>query len=295
MAQGVDPVVVEGGSAIGRREFQEVCHLAHERFGLDLKPGKEALVSSRLSKRMRECHLQNFGQYLELVREDTTGAELSALIDALTTNYTSFLREPAHFALLRKSVLPQLKGRASLSIWSCGCATGEEPYSILFHLLDEYGMNRLTRLNILATDISRRALEKAAAAIYPKDRFRELPPGWMPQFLQQGTGKWEGYLRVRKELRSRVEYRRLNLMESFSHLPAFPVIFCRNVMIYFDKPTQEKLIQRFTAQLEPGGYLMIGHSEGLMGIQHDLVYIQPAVYRRRGELSRAGTERRERA
>ncbi len=214
------------------------------------------------------------------MKRDRTGEELERLINALTTNHTSFLREPQHFALLREAVLPPLAARGAVRIWSAGCSTGEEPYTILFTAAEALPPERLARLELLATDISTRVLEQARSGIYPQERLQGLPPGWAQRFFQKGEGRWEGMVRVKPEWRARIEFRRLNLMEDFSHLPRFHVIFCRNVMIYFDKPTQERLVQRFAERLEPGGWFLIGHSEGLMGIRHELEYVRPAVYRK---------------
>lgn len=262
------------------REFREIRELAYRSFGLDLKPGKEALVNARLARRMEELGLGSLSEYVEAVKRDRTGEELERLINALTTNHTSFLREPQHFALLREAVLPPLAARGPVRIWSAGCSTGEEPYTILFTAAETLPPARLAQVQILASDISTRVLEKAQAGIYPRERLEGLPPGWAQRFFQRGEGRWEGSVRVKRDWRARIEFRRLNLMEDFSHLPRFHVIFCRNVMIYFDKPTQELLVRRFTDRLEPGGWFLIGHSEGLMGVRHDLEYVKPAVYRK---------------
>ncbi len=135
-------------------------------------------------------------------------------------------------------------------------------------------------MRLLATDISTRALERAQAGIYPMERLEGLPAGWPQKYFQRGAGRWEGSVRVKPEWRARIDFRRLNLMEDFSTLPRMAVIFCRNVMIYFDRPTQERLVRRFEERLEPGGWLLIGHSEGLMGVRHGLQYVMPAVYRK---------------
>ncbi|MCX7604368.1 MAG: protein-glutamate O-methyltransferase CheR [Bryobacteraceae bacterium] len=274
------PGGMQGAAAgLGEREFRELRELARRTFGLDLKPGKEALVHARLARRVQELGLGSIAEYIEAVKADRTGLELERLINALATNHTSFLREPQHFALLRERILPELAPRASFWIWSAGCSTGEEPYTILFTAAERLGA-RIGAMRLLATDISTRALEKAQAAIYPAERLQGLPPGWPQKYFQRGTGRWEGSVRVKPEWRARVDFRRLNLMEDFSFLPRMAVIFCRNVMIYFDKATQERLVRRFEDRLEPGGWLLIGHSEGLMGVRHGLEYVMPAVYRK---------------
>ncbi|HAX44253.1 MAG TPA: CheR family methyltransferase [Bryobacteraceae bacterium] len=269
-------------------QFETIRMMARTAFGLDLKPGKEALVSARLGKRARELGLDGIRTYLERIQADRTGVELIALIDALTTNYTSFQREPQHFDLLRTRVLePAARDHGRVSIWSAGCATGEEPYTILVHAAEVLGEAGLDRLRLVASDISTRALESARRGIYTEDRVAPLPESWRRKYLQRGTGEQQGYVRVKESYRKRIDFQRRNLMESHPDLPPFHVIFCRNVMIYFDKPTQEALVGRFAEKLEPGGWLLIGHSEGLMGIRHGLEYVMPAVYRRPAGTGRA--------
>jgi chemotaxis protein methyltransferase CheR len=259
-------------------EFQAIRRLAHEKFGLELKSGKQELVAARLGKKLREHNFPTFRDYYRHVLEDSTGEALIGLIDALTTNHTSFLREPAHFDYLRETILPALERRRRIEIWSAACSTGEEPYSIACALL-EAGVAP-DRARIVATDISTRVLETARAGVYPAERFEEIPAGWRRKYLLRGTRRWEGWFRLRPEVRAMVEFRRLNLVEPFPELGPFPVIFCRNVMIYFDKPTQERVVGRLEARLEPGGWLLVGHAESLAGVRHSLRYVKPAVYRK---------------
>ncbi|MBN9662912.1 MAG: protein-glutamate O-methyltransferase CheR [Acidobacteria bacterium] len=275
-----ETIPVIAGQTVQPVEYRKIQSLTYQVAGIDLRDGKEALVASRLHKRMRELGLTDVSRYLHVVEADRTGLELITLIDALTTNFTSFLREPQHFDFLRGVIVPALSMHDSLRIWSAGCSTGEEPYSILFHLAQALEGKRLAGVELLATDISTRALGVASSGIYPAERMKELPEAWRKRFFQRGVGEQEGMVRVREEWRSRVRFRRLNLMEEFNSVPAMNVIFCRNVMIYFDKPTQQRLVRRFAERLEPGGWLLIGHSEGLMGMEHELTYVMPAVYRK---------------
>ena len=269
-------------SMVRPAEFREIQSMVHDIFGLELKTGKEALVGARLGKRVRELGMKDIGDYLGHVKGDRTGLELASLIDALTTNFTSFLREPVHFKLMRERILPELAGRHSFQVWSAGCSTGEEPYSILFEAAETLGDTRLGAMKLLATDISTRVLKSASDGVFPLARLKELPDAWRKRYFQRGTGQQEGMVRVRPEWRTRVQFERLNLMEDLSRMPRCAVIFCRNVMIYFDKQTQERLVGQFAARLDPGGWLLIGHSEGLMGVRHDLEYVMPAVYRKPG-------------
>jgi len=262
------------------REFEQFRKLAYDKFGLDLHEGKETLVSTRLSKKIRELNFRSFQEYYRHVQEDSTGEALASLIDALTTNHTSFFRESAHFDFLRQTILPGLRDRDRLSIWSAACSSGEEPYTIVFCLLEALGEAALGKIRILATDISTRVLASAQRGAYTAERFEAMPAAQVHRYLLRGESRWKGWYQVKPALRAAVEFRRLNLMEPFSHLGPFPVIFCRNVMIYFDRPTQQDLVNRLAACLEPGGYLMIGHAESLNGVEHPLEYIRPAVYRK---------------
>lgn len=268
----------EQACALSRREFEAIRRLAYERFGLDLKPGKEELVSARLGKKVREGSFSSYREYLDFVVADRSGEALVSLIDALTTNFTSFFREQAHFEFLKNRALPELRQRDSIEIWCAASSTGEEPYSLAFTLLDELAGASRPSVRILATDISTRALESARAAVYPAERFEQQPAAWLRKYLLRGEGQWKGHYRVKPEVRKLVTFDRLNLIEPISHRRAFHLIFCRNVMIYFDKPTQEAVVNKLTDWLEPGGYLFVGHAESLTGIRHRLRYVQPAVY-----------------
>ncbi len=267
---------------LSAHEFDQIRRLAYDQFGLELREGKEQLVSARLAKLMRALKLKSFQQYYDHLIADPSGEALTAMIDALTTNHTSFFREPAHFDFLRSIVLPQLERRDQIAIWSAACSTGEEPYSIAFCLLQYFAQRSSPSIRILATDISTRVLAGARRAAYPEERFTGFPVHELRPFLMRGTENWKGWYLVKKHVRDLVEFRRLNLMNAFSQLGLFPVIFCRNVMIYFDKATQESLVNRLADHLEPGGYLLIGHAESLNRINHPLQYVQPAVYRKAG-------------
>jgi chemotaxis protein methyltransferase CheR len=260
-----------------RREFDLICRTMYERFGIDLE-GKEVLVAARLGKKLRELGLSSFEQYWKRIEQDASGESLTAMVDALTTNHTSFFRETQHFDYLRATILPSLKQSGQIRLWSAACSTGEEPYSIAFTSLEALGAEAARKVQILATDISTRVLAVAERGIYPAERFRSREPAALRSFLLKGSGDSAGHYCIRKEVRSLVSFRRLNLMEDFSPMGMFHVIFCRNVMIYFDQKTQESLVKRLTERLEPGGHLLIGHAESLNGIRHELQYVCPATY-----------------
>ncbi len=262
---------------LSAKEFELIRELARESFGLELRKGKEQMIGARLNKVIRGLRLKSFEEYHRYVTSDRSGRALMTMIDALATNFTSFFREPAHFDLLRRHVLPQAKGKSRVRMWSAGCSTGEEPYSLAICTAETAPG---TRVEIIATDISGRALTKAAAGVYPAERLESMPPALLQRYFDREQDK--GGYRVKPEIRGQIRFQRLNLIEQFTSLGKFDLIACRNVMIYFDKALQQNVVSRFAAQLEPGGYLLIGHSETLNGMRHGLEYIAPAVYRNAG-------------
>ncbi len=261
------------------REFREISDLAHQRFGLDLKRGKEALVAARLGKKLRKLGFETFAQYHRHILTDSTGDALIELIDALTTNHTSFLRERAHFEFLARAANEEFGGVSPVRVWSAACSSGEEPYSIAMCLAEALGKSPAREFRILATDISTRVLDTARRGVYPVGRFNDVPDPLRRAYLLRGRGESEGFYKVKPELGKRIQFDRFNLIEPFSGRGLFHVIFCRNVMMYFDKPTQQDIVQRLSVRLERGGYLFVGHSESLTGIEHGLHYVRPATYR----------------
>ena len=263
-------------------DFQKISRLAHEHFGLSLPSGKEGLVAARLGKAIRDGGYASFGDYYRYVREDSTGEALIQLIDSLTTNFTSFLREPAHFEFLTQAVTNELGNLSSLRVWSAACSSGEEPYSIAMTLLDLSARPDCPwsgTFRVLATDISTRVLTKAQQGIYDADRFKDLPDRWRRSFLLKGKGRYDGCYKFKPAVISTIEFERLNLIHPFPSR-SFHFIFCRNVLMYFETATQQEIVQRLARCIEPGGYLFVGHSETLHSIDHSLNYVCPAVYRK---------------
>ncbi len=254
-------------------DFQRVRRIAYERAGLAIPAGKEGLVRSRLSKRLRERRIPAFRTYLDTVEQEQ-GEELVRLIDILTTNKTDFFREPAHFDFLVDHVVPGVvaSGRP-LRIWSAGCSTGEEPYTLSMLLRETLPARYDFR--ILATDISTQVVAAAKRGTYPAQQLSDVSPQRQQRFF---TSASDGSATVTAELRAPISFAHLNLMANWPMSGPFDVIFCRNVMIYFDKPTVTRLVNRFHALLAPGGHLFIGHSESLTAIEHRYRYVQPAVY-----------------
>ncbi|MBI5582925.1 MAG: protein-glutamate O-methyltransferase CheR [Deltaproteobacteria bacterium] len=266
-------------------DFEKISRLIYEQSGIALHEGKKELVRARLGKRLRQGRFKSFRDYYQFVVQDDTGEELVYLLDSISTNLTSFFREQVHFDFLQQDLIPRWRAAKpsrdkALHIWSAGCSTGEEVYSIAITLLETLGPLEKWDLKLLASDISTRVLKKAVAGIYEKERVRTLPPATVKKYFLRGENNWRDHVKIKNSIKDLVVFKRVNLMEPFSFQKAFDCIFCRNVMIYFDKKTQETLVNRFYQNLQPEGVLFIGHSESLTGIQHPFQYLRPAVYKR---------------
>lgn len=266
------------------REFQLIRNLVYKSCGINLGRQKRNLVVTRLQKVLRAGGFRSFGEYYEHVIQDTSGWALLTLVDQISTNHTYFFREKDHFDFLITDVLPGINrerknARPKVRIWSAGCSSGEEPYTLAMTLMEYLSGNRANMdASILATDISVSVLETAMAGIYPADKISPVPfPYRQRYFNLLKDGNWA----VKQFLKDMILFRRLNLMSrEFQFKGLFQVIFCRNVMIYFDKATQQELIKRFYRYTEPGGYLFIGHSETIDRETGLYKYIKPSVYQK---------------
>jgi len=277
-------------AAITDEDYRFIRTLVYDRSRINLGPNKKELVRNRLLKRLQVLGLENFGSYCRLLRKEKGDEEKTAVLDSISTNVTHFFREWKHFEFLQTTVLPQwaagLRRRRSepWRIWSAACSSGEEPFSLAILFADFF--RRQPRVEpqtweIFATDLSSRVLATAREAVYKSERVKLPDPSWLQTYFQKGIDAWDGYYRIKSELRERVEFTHLNLVEwPYPCSGKFDVIFCRNVMIYFDKPTQEQLIPRLAQYLTPGGFLFIGHSEKLPDIDHGLKRIRPSIYQR---------------
>lgn len=266
-------------------EFDFIRQLVYQRSRICLDADKREMVSARLGKRLRATNLGTVTEYCQLLRSPTAGEELSHLIDAISTNHTFFFRENAHFDFVRNQIIPEMQQRKRAEqwprflAWSAACSSGEEPYSLAITLAESVPPG--WDWHIQCTDISHRILARASQGIYAEDVVGRLPAPTVHKHFQKGIGPQAGNYRVRAALRERLSFHQMNLLERDSPLnEAFHVIFCRNVMIYFDRRTQEELVNRLARRLVPGGYLLVGHSESLTGINHPLQTVRPATYRR---------------
>jgi len=269
---------------ISEAEFQALARLVYDQFGIHLTDKKKALVRGRLHKVLKTRGVSSFAQYLDVVRRDQSGLALVELIDRISTNHTFFFREADHFAFLRDVALEELMDHPpsppEIRLWCAGCATGEEAYTLAM-VCREWAERTSFRgtLKILATDISVTALETAAKGEYNDERVRLVPQTLKQKYFSKPEAdRWV----VTPELRSMVLFKRLNFMDgSFPFRNLFHALFCRNVMIYFDKETKDDLVVRLTRHLMPGHYFFVGHSETLGRDSFDLEYVKPSVYRRR--------------
>lgn len=273
---------------INDKEFGLFQRLIYNESGINLTPAKKELLKSRLMKRLRERSLDSFKEYYEYVtKKDTTGEELVSMLDCISTNLTEFFRESAHFDFLSEKVLPDLFANKrkirekKIRIWCAGCSTGEEPYSISIMLSECIEQFSGWDTKILATDLSTRVLKKATHGIYEKERLRGVPLQMLNTYFKNGEHTLKNCYQIKDSLRDMIVFRRLNLTdEIFPFKGHFDFIFCRNVMIYFDKQTQSKLVSKFYKHLAPDGYLFLGHSESLAGTETRFRYVRPTIYQK---------------
>lgn len=250
--------------------------------GIKMPIAKKLMLESRLAKRLRMHGLADYGEYVDFVfSEEGTRAELIHMIDAVTTNKTDFFREADHFDYLLNVHLPSFESPDVLRAWSAGCSSGEEPYTLAM-VLEEFRCDHPSfRYSILATDISTNVLSKAVDAVYEEEKVAPVPWDYKKRYLMRSKDPEKKTVRIKPELRSKIEFRRLNLMdEDFGLRERFDLIFCRNVIIYFDRPTQERLMVKFRERLKDGGLLFLGHSETMTGIGVHFRSLAPTVYRK---------------
>ena len=262
------------------QELVELSRFVEEKYGIVLIK-KKMLIQGRLSHMLRERGITSFRDYMNILYKDTTNTEITSFLNKITTNHSYFMRESEHFDFLTKQVLPYLEANRPskvLRIWSAGCSAGQEAYTVAM-AIDEYFGTRKAGwdTSILATDISMNVLSRAKAAVYPAADIKDSSPQWRSKyFVQKGADQFQVCDKIRKE----VIFRPFNLMDPIPFKNPFDLILCRNVMIYFDMETKEKLVERFYNHTVSGGYLFIGHSEGINRSATRFQYIKPAIYRK---------------
>jgi len=269
-------------------DFELFRKLIYEKSGISLNKTKKELLRTRLRSRLERQGFPSYKDYYRHVLNDSSGQALVDLLDDISTNLTSFYREINHFSFLDEK-LPewiakkQKAGDREFRVWSAGCSTGEEPYTIAFTLLKHLADKQRTwNIKMLATDISTEVLLKATEGVYEMDRLKDIPDHVKRNsFSRENSGGKKPLARIRPEIRNLITFRRFNLMtKNYPFRKQFDFIFCRNVMIYFDRPTQEKLVEKFYRHTTPDGYLFIGHSESLTGLKQSYSYVQPTIYRK---------------
>ena len=276
-----------GEAELSDKEFEALRQLIYTHTGIALAPYKRYLVQARLGRRLRALNLATYAEYHELLVSGN-GAELTEFINAMTTNKTDFFRESHHFDYLRATWLPARRavGARRLRLWSAACSTGEEPYTIAVTVLDALDGAAGWDVKILASDIDTEVLARAEAGTYTMEQVKPVPPPLLTKYFQRGRGQQEGSVRVTPAVRSLIAFRRINFLDDPWPIRAtFDAIFCRNVLIYFDRPTQQRLLTRLLGYLAPDGLIFLGHSETAFGLVAGLSPVGATIYRRTTEPS----------
>ncbi|MCD8350439.1 MAG: hypothetical protein LUC93_07505 [Planctomycetaceae bacterium] len=269
--------------------FDKICKYIYEKARISLGKNKMELVRARFGKVIRQRKMSGFREYFQWMVSDTTGDALREVMNAISTNLTSFFRENDHFEFMSRTMLPDLErrnvrtgGKIRLRGWSAGCSTGEEVYTLSMTISEHIKKRDEWDIKLLATDIDTEVVAHGQRGVYGKDRITGIPPTLVKKYLEPVSDeKGRPAYRMREELRRMITFRHLNLFTDWPFRNKFNFIFCRNVMIYFDRPTQESLINRYYDNLAPGGFLFIGHSESLSGVNHRFEYVKPTIYMRK--------------
>ena len=259
-----------------QNEFKKFQDLIYKLAKISISDAKRSLVAGRLSKRIRHYRLNSYDEYFQLVNRPDQLTERQMMVDLLTTNETYFFREPKHFDYLKQKVLPAIKQRP-VKVWSAACSTGAEPYTLAMVLEDAVGRGNW---EIFATDISSRVLEVARKGVYPMDATKNIPKHYLHKYCLKGVGDAEGTFQIDTPLRRSIKFAHLNLNGEWPDIDSFHIIFLRNVMIYFDHDTKDKLVQKIARKILPQGHFFISHSETLHSINSGLKTIQPSVYQK---------------
>ena len=266
---------------ISDSEFKRFSDLVYQKTGINLHYGKKQLLQSRVNKVLRKRGILSYKDYFTLIVNDNPENELHEVINLISTNVTHFFREERDFEFLRDGWAKEIlaKGTKTVDIWSAACSSGEEPYSIAITLKELFGDTQIVS-SILASDISTKVLNLAQKAIYPKERIDNINKELIKKYFQEGTKSAQGYIKVKDDIKRMINYKRINLIEAFDNINSFDIIFCRNVMIYFDLPTKEMIVNKLYEHVKPGGYIFVGHSESLNGLNSKFKYVMPATYKK---------------
>ncbi|MDD3567867.1 MAG: methyltransferase domain-containing protein [Bacteroidales bacterium] len=267
-------------------EFDKLSRFIYKESGIKMPPVKKVMLQSRLQKRLRELNMTTFKEYIDFVfSKDGLNAEIIHMLDVVSTNKTDFFREPVHFDFLTSTVLPefvqQRAGLRTIKVWSAGCSSGEEPYTLAIVMADFAEKNPGFDYSIVGTDISTQILQKAVDAVYKEERVSIIPLETKRKYFLKSKDRTNPTVKVVADLRKRVRFGRLNFMDTYYDVPeTFDAVFCRNVLIYFDRETQEKVINKLCDKLRPGGYFFLGHSESIMNMDVPLKQVKPTIFKR---------------
>jgi chemotaxis protein methyltransferase CheR len=278
--------MTESDPPLSPRAYAFLAELVYDRSRIRLGPDRQAFVAGRLTNRLRELGCRSFEEYCGLLSAARSDEEAERVIDLVSTNHTHFFREPDHFEHLARDVLPAAAARATaagrpMRIWCAAAASGEEAYSLAIVLAEFERLHPGVRWTLDASDISRRMLDRCRSGIYDAERVQLPDPAWLARYFRRGFGEREGQCRVKPALRAALAVSAVNLFQEPYPLPAgYDAIFCRNVMIYFDEPSRQTLVERLAEQLTAGGQLFVGHAESLLGLRHRFRQVRPAVYER---------------
>ena len=271
---------------ISDQEFAKIRNLVYEKAGINLHEGKKSLVQARLGKILRRDGYSGFEDYYSQVLNDESGNRLVELLDTISTNHTYFFREDDHLTWLGQTILPDIlslksvQNEGEIRIWSAGCSTGEEPYTLAMQILENDVLSSSTRIKMLATDLSTRVIDTAKIGMYKHDKIKTVPGSLLKKYFhKKKTGNEEMY-QVTRRVQNLITFNVLNLLSPFPFKKQFALIFCRNVMIYFDKQTQNRVVNKFYDVLKPGGYFVVGHSESLSSVKHQFQYVAPTIYKK---------------
>lgn len=273
-------------ATLSTEDFKRLSSFIFKEYGIKMPDVKRTMLQSRLHKRLRELNMTNYKEYVDFVfSKEGQDNEVIHMIDVVSTNKTDFFREPVHFDYLHSNVLPELlrndKPNRFIKLWSAGCSSGEEPYTLAMSLSDYMLEHPGFDYSILATDISSRILKTAVEAIYKENRVEMLPLQIKKRYLLKSKDRNNPTVRIIPELRRRVTFQRLNFMDSYYNVPDnMDIIFCRNVLIYFDRETQEKVINKLCTKLKPDGYFFLGHSESITNFDVPLRQLKPTIFKK---------------
>jgi len=263
-------------------DFQRLSKFIYENYGIKLPPVKKVMLQSRIQKRLRELEIESYRDYVDFVLSKEGIEEVVNMIDVVSTNKTDFFREAAHFDFMQTTMLPEMMHnfRPPLKVWSAGCSTGEEPYTLAMVLSDFKQKNASFDFTILATDISTKVLQRGMTAIYDEERVNVVSLEMKRKYLLRSKDKTSRVVRIVPDLRRKIQFKRLNFIDNNYDAPVQDVVMCRNVLIYFDRITQEKVIQKLCSKLRVGGYFFLGHSESIMNLDVPLKQIKPTIFQR---------------